>query len=121
MQLLGNIRQQIFSRHSLVLTLLLLAGVGAFATLGDGKKKRSTASRNLLSSRTNTFNGTFSLRSGYTFKGNTILADQESRVIRLNTDVALQVGKNTLLLPLGNKGLLNKVHIELGNRSLRNR
>jgi hypothetical protein len=104
----------------LALAIFLLAGVAAYATLGDGKKRQSTSTRKLLSSRTLSFDGTLSLRSGYNFRGNTVLAPDQQRVIRINADVTMQVGKNSFTLPLRKNVLVNKVKVEFGNRSLRN-
>lgn len=110
----------LFSPRVLALALLLCVGAAAYATLGDGKKRQSTATRKLLSGRTLGFDGSLTLRSGYNFRGNTVLAPQQQRVVKLNTDVTMQVGKNSFTLPLRKNVLVNKLKLELGNRSLRN-
>ncbi|MFM7646279.1 MAG: hypothetical protein ACKO41_06150 [Sphingomonadales bacterium] len=102
------------------LALLLCAAIASYASLGDGKRKQSTATRKLLSGRTLGFDGTLSLKSGYRFRGNSVLAPVQQRVIRLNTDVTMQVGKSSFTLPLRKNVLVNKVKLEFGNRSLRN-
>lgn len=107
------------NRKFIALAMLLCVGAAAYATLGDGKKRQSAATRKLLSGRTLGFDGTLSLRSGYDFRGNTILSPDQKRVVRLNTDVTMQVGKNSFTMPLRKNVLVNKVKIELGNRSLR--
>jgi hypothetical protein len=110
----------LFSPRLLALALLLCVGAAAYATLGDGKKRQSTATRKLLSGRTLGFDGSLTLRSGYNFRGNTVIAPQQQRVVKLNTDVTMKVGKNSFTLPLRKNVLVNKLKLELGNRSLRN-
>lgn len=103
----------------LALALLMLITVGAFATLGDGKKKSSVAVKKLLSSRTQQFDGNFTLRSGYNFRGNTILEPDQKVVIRINTDVLVGKGNNSFTVPIKGKAVISKLKIELGNRDLR--
>jgi hypothetical protein len=110
----------LFSSRTLALALLIFVGAAAFANLGDGKKRQSVATRKLLSGRTLGFDGSLTLRSGYNFRGNTVIAPQQQRVVKLNTDVTMQVGKNSFTLPLRKNVLVNKLKLELGNRSLRN-
>lgn len=102
-----------------VLSILLLVGIGAFATLGDGKKKATVSSKKLLSSKSQNFSGTFSLRSGYSFRGNTILEPEQKIILRINTDVSVGKGNNSFTVPLRGHAILSKLKIELGNRSLR--
>lgn len=97
---------------------LLLATLGAFATLGDGKKKSSVSTKKLLSSRTQNFNGSFSLRSGYNFRGNTVL-QSEQKIIRINTNISLGKGNNSFTIPLRRQAIIPQLKLELGNRSLR--
>ena len=65
--------------------LLLLAGIamGSYATLGDGTGKK--ASPKLLTGKTMTKPGSFSLRSGYNFRGNQVIDfnNDNSRYINL--------------------------------------
>lgn len=103
----------------LALALLMLITVGAFATLGDGKKKSSVAAKKLLSSQTQKFDGSFSLRSGYNFRGNTILEPDQKIVIRINTNVLVGKGNNSFTVPIKGKAIISKLKIELGNRDLR--
>lgn len=107
------------SNRPLALVLFLLISVGAFATLGDGKKKSSTVAKKILSSRTQQFDGNFSLRSGYNFRGNTILEPEKKVIIRINTDVLIGKGNNSFTVPVKGNAVINKLKIELGNRSLR--
>lgn len=97
---------------------LLITAAGAFATLGDGKKKTSTVAKKILSSRTQQFDGSFTLRSGYNFRGNTILEPEQKVVIRVSTDVLVGKGNNSFTVPLRGKAVISKLKIELGNRSL---
>ena len=102
----------------LALAVLLLVTVGAFATLGDGKKK-STVARKIMSSRTMNFNGNFSLRSGYNFRGNTILQSEQKVVVRINTNISVGKGNNSFTIPLRRQSIIPQLKLELGNRSMR--
>jgi len=86
--------------------LLVLAGLtlGAYATLGDGKSKLKP--RKLLST-TYTKQGSFSLQSGYNFRGNQVINLDENRYITLNTVVTYQQGRTTYALPVRKKVILN--------------
>lgn len=114
----NNISSKVYFKP-LALVLLMLITVGAFATLGDGKKKSTVATKKLLSSRTQQFDGNFSLRSGYNFRGNTILEPDQKIVIRLNTEVVVGKGNNSFTVPIKGKAIISKLKIELGNRDLR--
>lgn len=104
-------------RLAAVSVLLMGITMGAYATLGDGKKKSSVSSSALLSGRKAVKPGTFSLRSGYSFRGNTVLNETPSTsVIRINTDVTVQKGKTSVTIPLHKNVLIGRVKIEIGNR-----
>ncbi|HUQ96458.1 MAG TPA: hypothetical protein VM010_02250 [Chitinophagaceae bacterium] len=99
-------------KRKLATALFIGLSVAAFATLGDGSKKStSVKNRNLLSSRSADLNyKTFSLKSGYTFRGNSFLnTTEKSRYIMLNTVMTYQKGNTTYILPLKKKLLLGKV------------
>lgn len=92
--------------------LALLAGLaaitcGAFATLGDGKSKSGKSSRPLLSVKTPLAPGTFSLQSGYRFRGTQVINTQEDKYITLNTYATYQQGRTTYVMPLKKKVILN--------------
>jgi len=110
---------RLMSRKISVIVLLTISAAGAFATLGDGKKKPgSAAPSTLLSGRTAATPGYFSLKSGYTYRGNSVISN-DKKYIRLNTVVSMQRGKTTYILPLKKKVLLSNVKIELGNRQFK--
>ena len=89
--------------------LLLLAGIamGSYATLGDGTGKK--ASPKLLTGKTMSKPGSFSLRSGYNFRGNQVINfnNDNNRYINLNTVVTYQQGHTTYTMPVKKKVLLN--------------
>ena len=103
-------------RKLAVLMLISVSAVASFATLADGNKKPGSKS-SLLSSRTVKSN-TFTLRSGYTFRGNQVLGTENNnkRLISLNTKVTYQKGNTTFIVPLKKKVILSNIKIELGNR-----
>jgi hypothetical protein len=108
---------KVFGRNLAVL-LLITVSVAAFATLGDGKRKSDLPKSSLLSSKT-TKPGTFSLRSGYTYRGTQIINSQSQKKhisLNLNNTITYQKGNTTYIVPLKKKVVLSKVKIELGNR-----
>ncbi|MEO5562418.1 MAG: hypothetical protein ABIR18_03260 [Chitinophagaceae bacterium] len=89
-----------------ILTLVLVGcfAMGAFATLGDGAGKKN--SNKLLTGKTTVKQRSFSLRSGYNFRGNQVI-NQENRYVNLNTIVTFQKGHTTYTVPLQKKVVLN--------------
>jgi len=106
-------------RKLAVILLIVLSAAASFATLGDGKSGKSNMPKtSLLSSRT-IKSGTFSLRSGYTYRGNQVITPAQEKYISFNTTVTYQKGNATYIVPLKKKVVFNNVKIELGNRQLR--
>jgi hypothetical protein len=102
-----------------VLLLLAVSAIAAFATLGDGKTKRDLPKKSLLSNKT-VKPGSFSLKSGYTYRGNQVInTNEETKYIRLNTTVTMQKGNTTYIVPLKKKVLLQNVKLDIGNRQLK--
>ena len=101
-----------------VMLLLAVSAAGAFATLGDGNKKSSTAPKKFLSARTEVQTGYFTLRSGYSYRGNQVI-NMDNKYINLNTVVTLKKGNTTYVLPLKKKVLLNNVKIDISNRQFK--
>ena len=111
---------RILSRKLAVILLLLISAAGAYATLGDGKSKSTTHKSSLLSNRTSLKPGSFSLKSGYSYRGNNVINNNsEKRYIRLNTVVTVQKGSISYIVPLKKKAILDNVKIDLSNRQLR--
>jgi len=91
--------------------------MGAYATLGDGNKKTDKPKTKILSGRTTSKPGSFSLKSGYNYRGNSVInTETNKRTIRLNTVVTVQKGRTTFIVPLKKNVVLNKVKLDLGNR-----
>lgn len=74
-------------------------------TPGTGKKGKT--GKSLLSSKSSTYTGSFSLRSGYNFRGSRVINTQENKYINLNTVVTYQKGHTTYIMPLKKKFALN--------------
>ncbi len=92
---------------------LITASLAAFANLGDGGKRSFTHHKNLLTDHSVSYNfKTFSLKSGYSYRGDNIFAMPkcDSRFIMLNTVVTYQKGNTTYILPLKKKVLLDKIN-----------
>jgi hypothetical protein len=83
--------------------------VGAFATLGEGNSKDKSSKKLTLSGKKPNIPGTFSLRSGYTFRGNQVIDLKENKYINLNTVITYQQGNTTYTIPLKKKVILSKV------------
>lgn len=90
--------------------MLVTASVACFATLGDGGKK-SAKPKGLLTHNSGHYNyKTFSLKSGYNYRGSTpFTLEQPKTYIMLNTVVTYQKGNATYILPMKKKVLLDKV------------
>jgi hypothetical protein len=100
-------------KRKLVTALLVTASVASFATLGDGggKKNTTTYSKSLLSTKSYNYNyKTFSLKSGYNYRGSSPLSlHDENKYIMLNTVITYQKGNSTYILPMKKKVLLDKI------------
>jgi len=100
-----------------IILLFACTGMGAYATLGDGNKKTDKPKTRILSGRSITKPGSFSLKSGYNYRGNYVInTETDKRTIRLNTVVTVQKGRTTFIVPLKKNVVLNKVKLDLGNR-----
>ncbi|MBI3138479.1 MAG: hypothetical protein HYZ15_07845 [Sphingobacteriales bacterium] len=100
-----------------IILLFACTGLGAFATLGDGNKKSERPGTSLLSGRTKAKPGSFSLKSGYNYRGNYVInSETGNRTIRLNTVVTVQKGRTTFIVPLKKNVVLNRVKLDIGNR-----
>ncbi len=102
----------------LVVTILIAATtIVSFGALGDGNKRPDLKKKSPLLSGKTYYQGSFSLRSGYTYRGSRVLTTQSNnQYINLNTVVTHQRGNTTYIVPLKKKVILDKVKIELGNR-----
>lgn len=87
-------------------SLLAVSAFVAFATLGDGKSKKVTPRKSLLTNKIDIAPGTFSLQSGYSFRGSQVMT-QETRYINLNTVITYQQGHTTYTMPIKKKVTLN--------------
>jgi len=105
--------------------LILASGVASFATLGDGKSGKLNlpgTKTSLLSGRSVLKPGSFSLKSGYNFRGNQVINTAPAKkIIRLNTVATVQKGKTTFIVPLKKNVIFDKVKIDLGNRQFQHR
>lgn len=112
-----HIIRNMIGKKLIVLALLAATGVASFATLGDGNKNASNSPRKSFLSNKINRQGSFSLRSGYNFRGSQLLnAGTEKRYIRLNTVATIQKGNMTYIVPLKKKVGIGNVKIDLSNR-----
>jgi hypothetical protein len=113
-----HITKRVIGKKLIALALLALTAVASFASLGDGRKKSATKSPS-LSSKSSARPGSFSLRSGYNFRGNQVLntpSPERKVVIRLNTNVTMQRGSNSFTIPLKKNVLLGNVKLSIDNK-----
>jgi hypothetical protein len=91
-----------------LVALLLLGGltIASFATLGDGKVVKGKTHK-VLSTKATDKAKSFSLRSGYNFRGQQVINFQENRYVNLNTNVTYQQGRTVYSIPLKKKLILN--------------
>ena len=89
--------------------VFIFSAIGSFAMLGDGKGKKSPAEKGLLTTQNFTFKkGSFSLKSGYNYRGSQIInPDNRSNYINLNTVVTYDKGNSTIIIPLKKKVYIN--------------
>jgi hypothetical protein len=88
--------------------VLAITAFGAYATLGDGKANTKPAKKSLLTNKIATKPGSFTLRSGYNFRGKQVINTSENNnYINLNTVVNFHSGHTSYTVPLKKKVLLN--------------
>ncbi len=94
-----------------VLVLVAVSAIGAFATLGDGKIKHENPKRSLLSDKSALAGGgSFSLRSGYSYRGSHVINPLGQKYLIINTTVTYQKGHTSYTVPLKKKMILdNKI------------
>jgi hypothetical protein len=114
-----GIIQKALKIKSAIIILMAVSTFGAFATLGDGKKKPASKTKPILSyQKTFPLKGSFTLKTGYNYKANQLSSAQTKvSVINLNTVVSYQRGNATYMVPVKNKALLDKVKFGLGVRN----
>ena len=98
-----------WGKKLIALTLLIaVTAAGSYATLGDGKVKKVRPVKSLLSVKT-LKPGSFSLQSGYSFRGTQVINFKQEKYINLNTVVTYQQGHTTYVLPMKKKVSVNLV------------
>jgi hypothetical protein len=110
---------KVIGRKLAIILFLAVSAAGAFATLGDGRRKTGSSKASLLSYKPAAKPGSFTLRSGYLYRGNEVINTNEKRYIRLNTTVTMQKGNTTYIVPLKKKVILSNIKIDIGNRQLK--
>jgi hypothetical protein len=106
-----------------VAALIAASAVSSFATLGDGKKKTTRSTSVLTANKKTSYKpGSFSLRSGFTFRGSQVMntATTEKKVIRINTTVTLQRGSTTFTMPLNKNVVVGKIQFGIRNGTISN-
>jgi len=81
--------------------------LGSFATLGASTFNREKPRKKLLTNPTTVKPGSFSLQSGYSFRGNQVITHRNDQFINMNTVVTFQQGRTTYVMPVKKKVSLN--------------
>ncbi len=108
-------------RKSATLLLIAASTFVAFASLGDGKTKDKDK-KNILLSPKKSFTSIkdFTLKSNYQFRGSQIINEQNDEpFIMLNTNITVQKGNTTYIMPLKKKVILEKVKFTLNQYNSR--
>ena len=103
------------AKKQLITAVFITASIAAFATLGEKGKKGSkkTSQKSLLSTNIAPQDfKTFSLKSRYNYRGNTIISNPlQQKYVTLNTSVVTYEKGNTVyILPLKKRSLEIKVN-----------
>ena len=87
---------------------MVAIAVGSFAAFSSGAINREKPRRKLLTNPSTVKPGSFSLQSGYKFRGNQVITNlSNDQYINLNTVLTFQQGRNTYVLPVKKKVSLN--------------
>lgn len=105
-------------RKVLVIALITGTAMVGFAALGDGTNKNTSDRplRSLLTNKSQT--NSFTLRSGYNFRGNQVISTNTQKYVNLNMVLTYQKGNMTYVLPLKKK-VLENVKLDFSNRQFR--
>jgi hypothetical protein len=96
-----------------VFALIIVSAFGAYATMGiynSGKNPERPKTR-LLAQKSTLKPGTFSLKSGYEFRGGRLLTTNKPSYINLNGAATYQIGNTVYTVPLKKQFLMGKVVI----------
>ncbi len=103
-----------------ILATVVALAMASYATLGDGKINKENPKKATLLSNKKKESASFSLNSGYSFRGSQVInTESEQKYVRLNTVVVLKKGNTTFTVPLKKKVIVDKVKIDLSNRQFR--
>lgn len=108
------------TKQVVILFFAVTFAIVTHASLGLGKKRSTAGSKKILTAKVIGFDGNFSLKSGYHFRGKSILDNKSNQVIQLNTEVTAKKGDFTFSIPLRKQVLVKSIKISLGNEALRN-
>ena len=96
-----------------VFALIFVSAFGAYATMGiynSGKNPERPRTK-LLAQKSTLKPGTFSLKSGYEFRGGRLITTNKPSYINLNGVATYQIGNTAYTVPLKKQFLMGKVVI----------
>jgi hypothetical protein len=106
-------------KQLLLLSAAFLIALSSYAALGLGKKKSSLGSKKLLSAKVAGLSANFSLKSGYNYRGTTVLETPTPQVINIHSEITAQQGNLTFTIPLRKKIIVNSIKIGIGNEAFK--
>jgi hypothetical protein len=98
-------------KYQLTTAVMICVSAVCFATLGDGKQKRTSGKQSLLTPRPTYNYKQFSLRSTYQYRGSDLLKAPipSNNLLKGSSLVTYQKGNTTYILPMKKKVILDKV------------
>jgi len=103
--------KQITRVNIVMIALMAISVIGAYATMGiyNNGKNTDKPKNKLFSQQSVLKPGTFTLKSGYLFRGGQLLSTTQPVYLNLNTVATYQIGKVSYTVPLKKQFLMGKV------------
>jgi hypothetical protein len=105
-----------------VLVLMTVSVIGSYATMGiyaSGKNSDRPKTR-LLAPQSTLKPGTFTLKSGYAFRGGQLISSAQPTYINLNGKATYQIGSTAYSVSMNKQVVLNgKVKVSIQNQFIR--
>ncbi len=104
----SSISRVVLKSSAILLLILTISTVGAFATLGETNIRVENPKKSAFSSKSTYKQNSISLRPNISFRGDQVInMHQPDRFISMNTVVTYQKGNTTFVMPLKKKVLMN--------------
>ena len=114
--------KKLFRFNAAFIILIIVSVISAYASLGitNSGKNIDRPKRNLLSQKSMIKPGTFTLKSGYQFRGGQLYSNQNASRINLNSVATYKVGGTVYTVPLKKQLMLGgKLSVSIQNQVIR--